>query len=133
MSEEEYKARLKMIKAKNLTKERKAKLKKEKDKYKTKLKLPSTSKLVLFGVFLFCIEILIFCEYAMIVMGDASAMYALIGIPATLIPTVMSYYNKSKAENTINGIVYETAMAQMNQNQMNQNAENPMCENMAVE
>lgn len=128
MSEEEYKARLKLIKTENLTKERKAKLKKEKEKYKTKFKFPSTSKLVLLGVFLFCIEILIFCEYVMIVTGDLSAMYALIGIPATLIPTVMSYYSKSKAENTANGIVYETAIAQMNQS-----SEGYMCDNMTTE
>lgn len=110
MSKKEYESRLKKIKYKNLTKERKAKLKAEMAKYKPKRKPPSTSKIILFAVFLLCIQIVAFCEYAMITLSDASAMYVLIGIPATLVPTVISYYNKSRAENTVGGIVFETAM-----------------------
>ena len=98
------------VKRNNMSKERKLKLKEEKKKYMPRFKLPSTSKLILFVVFLVCIEILIFCEYAMIALGDTSAMYVLIGIPASLIPIIMSYYSKSKAENTVGGVVFETAM-----------------------
>lgn len=118
MSEEEFQSRLIKIQNKNLTKARKARLKAEKEKYKPKRKLPSTSKLVLLVVFLLCIEIIIFSEYAMLVLGDASAMYVLIGVPTTLVPTVISYYNKSRAENTRGGITFETVIgAKLNEEQ----------------
>lgn len=75
-----------------------------------KLKKPSTSKLVLLGAVLICVEIVLFCEYMMLTTGDLSSMYVLIGIPASLSPVILGYYNKSKAENTANGITYELAM-----------------------
>lgn len=118
MTEEEFQSRLLKIQSRNLSKARKARLKKEKEKYKPKRKLPSTSKLILLIVFLLCIEIIIFSEYAMLVLGDASAMYVLIGVPTTLVPTVISYYNKSRAENTVGGITFETVMgAKLNEEQ----------------
>lgn len=120
LTEEEYNIRLKKLKEKNASKELKLKLKAEKRKYKTKFKLPSTSKLILLGVILLCLQIVIFCEYTMISTGDTSAMYVLIGIPATLIPIVWGYYSKAKAENTVGGIVYETAM-KSNQNEYDSN------------
>lgn len=115
LSEKEYEARLKRLKMVNRSKERKRKLKEEKRKSIPKLKLPSTSKLILIGAVLLCLEIVIFCEYTMVTIGDTSAMYVLIGIPATLIPIIWGYYSKSKAENTHGGIVYDMAMMQMNQ------------------
>ena len=125
ISEKEYNERLKEIKENNQSKERKRKLKEEKNKYKNKFKIkfkpPSTSKLILLGVFLLCLEIIIFSEYAMIVLGDTSAMYTLIGIPVTLIPTILSYYNKSKAENTQGGIVYEASMKSQQHNDDKEN------------
>lgn len=99
ISEKEFEAQMREIQIINESKERERKLKEEKMKYKRKIKLPSTSKLVLLGVFLICLEILIFSEYAMLVLYDASAMYALIGIPAALVPTIIGYYSKAKAEN----------------------------------
>lgn len=110
LSEKEYEARMNKIKEHNASKQRKQKLKEEKRKHMPKFKLPSTSKLVLLGAILLCLEIVIFCEYVMIALGDTSAMYVLIGIPATLIPVIWGYYSKSKAENTSGGIVFETAM-----------------------
>ena len=115
LSEKEYESRLRRLKMINRSKERKRKLKEEERKYKAKLKLPSTSKLILIGAVLLCLEIVAFCEYTMIVLGDTSAMYVLIGIPATLIPIIWSYYSKAKAENTVGGIVYDMAMMQLNQ------------------
>ena len=106
ISEKEYETRMSIIKRKNLSNERKRKLREEKYKNIPKLKLPSTSKLILIGAVLLCLEIVIFCEYA---------MYVLIGIPATLIPIIWAYYSKSKAENTQGGIVYDMAMMQLNQ------------------
>lgn len=119
LTEKEYEECLKKIQSNNKSKERKQKLKAEKNKYKFKFKLPSTSKLVLLVVFLLCIEIIIFSQYAMIVLGDASAMYVLIGVPTTLVPTVLAYYNKSKKENTQGGITYDMAMLQMSQENIN--------------
>lgn len=117
MSEREFDNRLKQIQAENVQKERLAILKKEKSKYKKKfkVKLPSTSKLILLVASLLCFQIVIFCEYVMFKFQDTSAMYALIGVPASLIPVVLGYYYKAKAENTIGGIVYDTTMSQTSQ------------------
>lgn len=101
---------MRKIKSDNKNKERLKALKAERRKMYPKFKLPSTSKLILLGVILICLQIIIFCEYVIIKTEDTSAMYALIGIPATLIPVVWAYYSKSKAENTAGGIVFETAM-----------------------
>lgn len=79
------------------------------------MKKISTSKVILFVVFLICIEILIFCEVMMDKYGDMSAMYALISVPVTLVPIVLGYLIKSKAENTQHGITYEIAMLEKQQ------------------
>ena len=118
MSKSEFEEKLKNIQSINEQKEMARILKEEKNKGKQKLKLPSTSKLVLLVVFLMCIEILFFCEFAMIVLGDAEAMYALIGIPAALVPVCLGYFNKSKHENTNGGIVYDTAMEKLKQGKL---------------
>lgn len=114
ISEREFDSKMKQIKTENISKQRRALLKEEKRKYEAKHKLPSASKLVLLGVILLCIQIVFFCEYAMLKLGDASSMYVLIGIPVALTPIIWGYYSKSKAENTSGGIVFETAMAQLN-------------------
>ncbi len=128
MTETDYQRELKKIQIKNLHKKQKAKLKEEKSKYKRKLKMPSTSKLILLGVILLCLEIVIFCEYAMVHLGDTSALYALIGIPVAIAPTVVSYYMKSKAENTEGGIIYETAMAEIQKLQGNNTTDEEQAE-----
>lgn len=84
-----------------------------KKKTEKKTKSFSTSKLILFAVAILCIEIIIFCEYMMWSLQDASSLYVLIGVPVSLIPVVLGYYNKSKAENTAGGIVYDSAMMQI--------------------
>lgn len=77
---------------------------------KNKKKKFSTSKIALWCVIVICIQIIIFAEYAMLKTGDLSSMYVLIGIPAALAPTMLGYLSKSKAENSVGGITYETAM-----------------------
>lgn len=126
MSKSEFESQMRKIKLDNVTKERKQKLKEEKKKYKSKSKLPSTSKLVLLVVFLICIEILIFSQYAMVKTGDISALYTLIGVPVTLVPICIAYMIKSKTENSVGGIVYETAMAQLNQVNWNFGVDEPI-------
>ena len=76
----------------------------------------SYSKFVLLGMIIMCFQIVLFCEYAIITLADASAMYALIGIPVALAPIIWGYYSKSKAENTSGGIVYDMAMRNVEDN-----------------
>lgn len=88
-----------------------------------KLKKPNTSKLIVFVVFLICLQILWFSEHMVMVTGDTSYMYVLIGIPAALIPTIASYYSKAKSENLADrGYVYETRMAQLKSELDNQSS-----------
>ena len=116
LSEQEFDTQMEKIKKKNESIERKRKLKEEKSKYgfKPKFKLPSTSKLVVLVVFIMCIEIMIFAQYASIVLGDSSPLITLIGVPVTLIPTLLAYYSKARAENTKDGLVYEKTMYELN-------------------
>ena len=49
----------------------------------------------------------------MIKFQDLTALYTLIGVPVSLVPVALGCFYKSKAEDTVNGIVYETALRQM--------------------
>lgn len=118
LSEQEFKIQMEELKKRNASIERKQKLKEEKRKYGFQFKLPSTSKLVLLVVFLMCIEIMIFAQYASIVLNDASPLVTLIGIPVTLVPTVIAYMLKSRSENTQGGITYEKVMYELSQQNM---------------
>ena len=99
----------------------------------TKRKPLSTSKLILLGMILLCLQIVFFCEYAMLTLGDTSAMYVLIGIPAALAPIIWGYYGKSKAENVSGGIVYESAMAEMRSKSENEPADSTVYESVTTE
>lgn len=110
LSKQEYEKKIAEIRRDNASIARKRSLKKERTKYRRKLKLPSTSKLLLWTAVLLCVEIIWFCEFAFAITRDTSFIYALAGIPATLVPTILGYYHKSKCENTVGGIVFETAM-----------------------
>jgi hypothetical protein len=113
LTEKEFEKKLAQIQQKKRQYEMKKELREAKRRF-PKLKKPNTSKLIVFVVFLICLQILWFSEHMVVVTGDTSYMYVLIGIPAALIPTVISYYNKAKAENLADsGYVYETRMAQL--------------------
>lgn len=127
MTEQEYKRQLNIIHRKNIYLKRKNELREERKKYKRKIKLPSTSKLLLLGAVFICFEIIIFAEYVMLKFGDISSLYTLIGVPATLIPVILGYFYKAKAENTVGGIVYDATM----KNNEQQNDEQPPNENAA--
>lgn len=117
MTSREYELELKKIKAKNRQIEMKRNLKAAKVK-RFNLKKPNTSKLIVFVVFAICLQILWFSEHMISLTEDTSYMYALIGIPTALIPTVISYFNKSKIENTSDsGFIYEARMAELNNQQ----------------
>ena len=115
MTKAEFTKKLDKIQRDNIDKKLKQRLEEEKNKYKKNKKLPSTSKLILIGAVILCLQIIIFCEYMMWKTGDLSAMYVLIGIAASLVATIISYYNKARHENTSGGIVYETAMEELRQ------------------
>lgn len=67
----------------------------------------------MFVVFAICLQILWFSEHMISLTGDTSYMYALIGIPAALIPTILGYYAKASKENQVGGITYDTAMCNL--------------------
>ncbi len=112
MTKQEYNEKLKQIKERNKQIEMKRNLKEAKVK-RFQLKKPNTSKLIVFVVFLICLQILWFSEHMVTLTGDTSYMYALIGIPAALIPTILGYYAKSSKENQVGGITYDTAMSNL--------------------
>lgn len=112
MTKQEYNEKLKQIKERNKQIEMKRNLKEAKVK-RFQLKKPNTSKLIVFIVFLICLQILWFSEHMVNLTGDTSYMYALIGIPAALIPTILGYYAKASKENQVGGITYDTAMSNL--------------------
>lgn len=114
MTSREYELELKKIKAKNRQIEMKRNLKATKV---SRFNIPkiSTSKLILVAVLLLNLQIIYFVEKAIMTYGDLSALYALIAIPTTLIPTVWAYFSKAKAENCAGGITYDSAMEQLRQ------------------
>ena len=114
LTSREYELELKKIKAKNRQIEMKQNLKAAKV---SRFNIPkiSTSKLILIAVLLLNLQIIYFVEKAIMTYGDLSALYALIAIPATLIPTVWAYFSKAKAENCAGGITYDSAMEQLRQ------------------
>lgn len=114
LTSREYELELKKIKAKNRQIEMKRNLKAVKV---SRFNIPkiSTSKLILVAVLLLNLQIIYFVEKAIMTYGDLSALYALIAIPATLIPTVWAYFSKAKAENCAGGITYDSAMEQLRQ------------------
>ncbi len=112
LTSQEYELELKKIKAQNRQIEMKRNLKAAKVK-RFNLKKPNTSKLIVFVVFAICLQILWFSEHMISLTGDTSYMYALIGIPAALIPTILGYYAKASKENQVGGITYDTAMCNL--------------------
>lgn len=114
MNKSEYMFLKKKYQARNHEIEQRQELDEIKNKYKKKRGI-STSKLIVFIVFVLAIEIILFTEYSMLKFQDFSAMYALIGVPTTLVPTLIAYFNKAKAENTQSGITYDLAMRETQQ------------------
>lgn len=114
LTKQEYELELKKIKEKNQQIKMKQNLKAAKV---SRFNIPkiSTSKLILIAVLLLNLQIIYFVEKAIMTYGDLSALYALIAIPATLIPTVWAYFSKAKAENCAGGITYDSAMEQLKQ------------------
>jgi hypothetical protein len=113
MTKSQYDSKLAKLQKRNEDIERRRKLRKERMKHFPKFMLPSTSKIVLIVSALLCLEILAFCQYMIMITGDTNALYAMVGALFTFMPIVIGYFVKSTKENTKNGVVYETTMAQL--------------------
>lgn len=117
MTQSEYQKKIQIERHKNQQAKMRQNIRNIRNKRKKPHKLNlSYSKFVLLGMIIMCFQIVLFCEYAIITLADASAMYALIGIPVALAPIIWGYYSKSKAENTSGGIVYDMAMRNVEDN-----------------
>ena len=117
MTQMEYQKKIQIERHKNQQAKMRQNIRNIRNKRKKPHKLNlSYSKFVLLGMIIMCFQIVLFCEYAIITLADASAMYALIGIPVALAPIIWGYYSKSKAENTSGGIVYDMAMRNVEDN-----------------
>lgn len=76
----------------------------------TKKQRKSFGKIIMIAMILICLEIVIYAEIAMIYLADLSALYALIGIVASLAVAIWAYCEKSGKENTKGGITYDLAL-----------------------
>lgn len=115
MTKSQFDSKIAKAKRRNETIEYKRRLREERTKYWPKFVLPSTSKIVLIVAAILCVEILFFCQWMIVRTGDTNALYAMVGAVVSFVPVVLGYMVKSTRENTKSGIVYETAMAQLNQ------------------
>ena len=111
MSEREFNKKLKEIQKENESIRRINKLEQERSRLRrTKKKKLTTSKLALLIMFFIVFEIVIFTELLMYKTQDLSALYVLIGIPATMILPLWRYYAKSQVQNAQGAITYAMAM-----------------------
>lgn len=113
MTKSQFDSKLAKLRRRNETIEYRHRLREERTKYWPKFILPSTSKIVLIVAAILCVEILFFCQWMIVKTGDTNALYAMVGVIATLASVVLGYFVKSTKENTKFGITYETAMAQL--------------------
>lgn len=118
MTKSQFDSKLAKAKRRNETIEYRRRLREERMKYWPKFILPSTSKIVLIVAAILCVEILFFCQWMIVKTGDTNALYAMVGVITALASIVIGYFVKSTRQNTVGGITYETAMAQLQLPQM---------------
>lgn len=114
MTKSQFDAKLAKAKKRNEGIEYRRRLLEERMKYWPKFVFPSTSKIVLIVAALLCVEILAFCQYMIVVTGDTSSLYAMVGALFSFMAVVLGYFVKSTKENVTGGITFETAMAGIN-------------------
>ena len=110
MSEREFNQKLRQIQKENESIRRMNKLEEERSRLRKPKKKMTTSKLALLIMFLIVFEIVVFTELLMYMTRDLSALYVLIGIPATMILPLWRYYAKAQVQNAQGGITFEMAM-----------------------
>ena len=69
-----------------------------------------------FGVIVISVIVAFFSMYATLMFSDSQMIVALIGALATILGSLVTYGVKSTKENTSDGIVFETTMAQLQKN-----------------
>lgn len=82
-----------------------------KKKPKPKRKI-STTKILMWAMIAIFFEMIIYAEVVMWITKDLTALYALIGIAASMFGVLWAYCSKSTKENTAGGIVHDLAMQQ---------------------
>lgn len=110
MTEKQYEHELSKIRMRNKSVIRKQLLKSEKNKYKNKHTFPSTTKLVVFYLFLLLNVLLVYSMVAMWHFSDLSYLGVLITDVIAQLITFLIYSVKSTKENTVGGITYDLAM-----------------------
>lgn len=115
MTKSQFDVKMAKVQRRNAGIEYRRRLREERMRYWPKFVLPSTSKIVLIVAAILCVEILFFCQWMIVKTGDTNALYAMVGSVVSFVPVVLGYMVKSTRENTKSGIVYETAMAQLQQ------------------
>lgn len=123
MTKNQFDCKLAKLKKKNDAIEYRRMLRRERMKYWPKFVLPSTSKIVLIVAAILCVEILFFCQWMIVRTGDTNALYAMVGVIATLASVVLGYFVKSTKQNTAGGITYETAMASLGKPSVNESTD----------
>lgn len=113
MTKSQFDSKLAKARRRNETIEYKRRLREERMKHWPKFVMPSTSKIVLIVAAILCVEILFFCQWMIVRTGDTNALYAMVGVITALSSIVIGYFVKSTKQNTVGGITYETAMAQL--------------------
>ncbi len=113
MTKPQFDAELEAVKAKNQQLLYRREIRKERFRYFPKFVMPSTSKLVLIVSALLCVEVLAFCQYMIWLTGDTSTLYAMVGSLFTFMGVVLGYFVKATKENSVGGITYESAMAEL--------------------
>ena len=113
MTKSQFDVKMAKVQRRNADIEYRRRLREERMKYWPKFVLPSTSKIVLIVAAILCVEILFFCQWMIVRTGDTNALYAMVGVITALASIVIGYFVKSTKQNTVGGITYETAMAQL--------------------
>jgi hypothetical protein len=120
LNDREFQAELRRINKDNDYKEKNKILQEERDKYKKEIKLPSTTKLIAVYLFTMLNVVLIYAMVVMFLFHDLTYLGVLITDIAAQILTFIIYSAKSLKENSKNGITYELAMLEK-QNELNGN------------
>ena len=123
MTKNQYDSKLAKIQKRNESIERKRKLREERMKYFPRFNKPPTSKIALWAGFLLIFEVIVFCQYLAIKLNDTSPLVAAIGAIGGWMMMFFSYNKKSTVENSRDGIIFETAMAQIQTSTINNTTE----------
>lgn len=106
----EHNRRMEEIELRNIEKKYREE---ERNAIGVKRKKLSASKIVIAAMIILCLQIILYAEWVMATLQDITALYVLIGVPATLAVSIWGYFSKSKAENMQGGLVYEATMREL--------------------